>query len=138
MRHYLVTLHAPPARIGSLGDDEESAAEKLGAMVVDALMPQMQKRIPELAETFVDAAVPRVQQRMVELEPQLRELAVASANAVLNDPQIQETVKAAVQEQGKKTEAKLVRGAFILGAVLIGANLLIEIAEPWLPGRRGR
>ena len=118
--------------------DEQSTVDELAGMVVDALVPPLKARVPELAETFVDAAVPRVQQRMVELEPQLRELAVSSANAVLNDPQIQETVKLAVQDQSKKTEAKLTKGLFILGGVIIGANLLIEIAEPWLPGRKHR
>jgi len=118
--------------------DEQSTVDELAGMVVDALVPPLKARVPELAETFVDAAVPRVQQRMVELEPQLRELAVSSANAVLNDPQIQETVKLAVQDQSKKTEAKLTKGLFILGGVIIGANLLIEIAEPWLPGRKRR
>jgi len=119
-----------------LGDDEESTVEQLGGMVVDAMMPRLQQRIPELAADFVDNAMPRVQQQIVNLEPQLRELAVSSANAVLNDPQIQETVKLAVQEQSKKTEEKLTKGLMLLGGIVIGANLLIEIAEPWLPGRK--
>src|SRR5690606_11729049 len=118
--------------------DEESTIEQLGGMVVDAMMPRLQERIPELAADFVDNAMPRVQQQIVNLEPQLRELAVSSANAVLSDPQIQETVKLAVQEQTQKTEAKLTKGLMLLGGVVIGANLLIEIAEPWLPGRKRR
>jgi hypothetical protein len=118
--------------------EEPGVVEELATKVVDALVPPFKARVPELAEAFVDAAVPRVQERMVELEPQLRELAVSSANAVLSDPQIQETVKAAVQEQSKKTEAKVIKGMFLLGGAIIGANLLIEIAEPWLPGRKRR
>ena len=133
MKHHLALLATNRL---SQEDGEESTVEQLGGMVVDAMMPRLQKRIPELAETFVDSAVPRVQQQLVTLEPQLRELAVSSANAVLNDPQIRETVKLAVQEQGKKTEEKLKKGLFTRGAVVIGANLLIEMFEPWLPGRK--
>ncbi len=129
---YLAIARKREMRLG----DEESTVEQLGGMVVDAMMPRLQQRIPELAADFVDNAMPRVQQQIVNLEPQLRELAVSSANAVLNDPQIQETVKLAVQEQSKKTEEKLTRGLMLLGGIVIGANLLIEIAEPWLPGRK--
>lgn len=137
MSHPFLTIARKNA-VQRLGDDEESTVEQLGGMVVDAMMPRLQQRIPELAADFVDNAMPRVQQQIVNLEPQLRELAVSSANAVLSDPQIQETVKLAVQEQSQKTEAKLTKGLMLLGGFVIGANLLIEIAEPWLPGRKRR
>ena len=129
--HPLTRLHHHRAQLA----DEAGFGDQLAAVLVDSAIPALKARLPELAEGFVEAALPRVQAKLVDLEPQLRELAAASANAVLSDPQIQETIKSAVKEQADKAEAKLRMGFLkTIGAILAGV-LVIEIAEPWLPGR---
>lgn len=118
-----------------LGDDA-SVAEQLGALVVDAVKPRILEIVPEVATAFVDSAVPRMQERLVDLQPQLNALAIQSAQAVLNDDQIRETVKQAVAESAENTKKELRSGLLKLGVGILGGVLLIEIAEPYLPGRK--
>ena len=115
---------------------EDDFTEQMGGLVVDALVPRLKQRIPEISEAFVAETMPRVQQRLIDLQPQLSELAVTSAQAVLSDPAIRETVKQAVAESAEGTKKEIKSGLVKLGAGILLGVLVIEMLEPWLPGRR--
>lgn len=123
-------------RRSRLGDDA-SIPEQIGGAVIDAVKPRILEIMPEVSQAFVDNAVPRIQQRLVDLQPQLNELAIQSAQAVLNDGQIRETVRAAVAESTENTRKELRSGLLKLGAGILMGVLAIELVEPWLPGRKG-
>lgn len=128
--HYLAILNR-----GHLAD-EKSTVEELGAMVVDAMKPRLMEVVPEVSAAFVGYAIPQVQMRLSELQPQLDALAIQSAQAVLNDEQIRETVRVAVAESTEKTRKEFRSGLVTLGAGILAGVLAIEILEPWLPGRK--
>ena len=132
MSHPLADRLRRQARLG----DDASVAEQLGALVVDSVKPRILEIMPEVSTAFVNHAIPQVQQRLVELQPQLTELAVQSAQAVLNDDQIRETVRQAVAESAETTKQEIKSGLLKLGAGILAGVLLIEIVEPHLPGRK--
>lgn len=131
MSHHMILLQR-----GRLAAEDPTIPEQIGAAVVDAVTPRLLEVMPQVAQAFVDEAAPRMQQKLLEMQPQLNELAIQSAQAVLSDPAIRDTVKQAVAESTEKTKAEFRSGLIKLGAVILGGVLLIEIAEPYLPGRK--
>lgn len=131
MSHYLALLNHPRQLAA-----EPSVVEELGAMVVDSMKPRLLEVMPEVSAAFVSSAIPQVQLRLTELQPQLDALAIQSAQAVLNDQQIRETVKLAVAESTAETKREFKSGLLKLGAGILLGVLAIEIIEPNLPGRK--
>ncbi len=133
----IALLHTRTAArsLASLGEDP-TIPEQIAGAVVDAAMPAINARIPEVTQRFVDEAIPRIKGQLFELQPELDKLAITSAQAVLDDQQIQASIKGAVKEQADQARSQI-RNALVatVGATLAGV-LVIEMVEPWLPGRK--
>jgi hypothetical protein len=114
---------APSSLAGPVDDLAVEVADYVVAAAAPAIEARVQAAIPGLAEQFVDSAMPRVQEQLVNMGPQLQQLAVQSAQAVLSDEQIQATLKEATSNM----EQKMFRG-FIAAGVATTVAVLLGVA----------
>lgn len=122
-------LNPPHQAPSSLAGPVDDLAAEVTAYVVNAAAPAIEARvraaIPGLAVEFVDAAMPRVQQQLLDMGPQLQQLAIESAQAVLSDEQIKATLAESIGQVEKKMERGfIIAGLATTAAVLLGVALM--------------
>lgn len=90
---------------------------ELSERMVAETVPRVQAAAPALAQSFVNAAMPEVKSQLHQLQPELTELARASAEAVLEDERIRTTVA----EKLEATHTKMRNGFIIATGVVLAA-----------------
>lgn len=117
-------------------------ATELGTMAVDAMIPRLQERIPELvsqAKGELEKYIPELSQKMVdtagpmmitylqEHQEQINEAARQAAQSVVSDPQIQATVRDAVAETTGRMRIQMATGFFLAtAAILLGTWWMVK------------
>ncbi len=86
---------------------------EISQAMVDQAMPLITARVPELSQQFVDSAMPMVQAKLTDLAPQLTELAQQSAQTILADDQMKATIQGLVGESIQSTQRKMAIGFFL-------------------------
>lgn len=116
------------------GDDKTNLTEGIAQEIVDAIKPTILAALPEITNKMVDEAIPRfkqeipglmsvatahLQEEMKKLQPQLTEMALASAHEVLADEQVHREVAAKTKEIRDN-----IRNGFIASTATIVAAII--------------